>query len=66
VLIAPCIAAIETAYEQLRQQVYLSLTFQTRLKPITDAIDVTFGADGLVVDFSEMELKLTELVQQNP
>ena len=60
------IAAIETAYVELRQQVYNSLILQTRLKPVIDSIEVAIGADGLILDFSEMELRLTELVQQLP
>ena len=60
------IAAIETAYEQLRQQVHLSLMMQTRLKPVMEAIDFTIAAGGLVFDFSAMQDKLTELVQENP
>ena len=47
------IAAIETAYEQLRQQVYTSLMLQTRLKPAIDSIDVAIGADGLELMVSD-------------
>jgi len=60
------IAIIEAAYEQLKQQVYLSLAFQIRIKPVVDAIDIAVGANGLLLDFTQMELKLTELVQHNP
>ncbi|MDT3718864.1 calcium-binding protein, partial [Pseudomonas oryzihabitans] len=57
---------LSRAYDQLLDSVYDSLLFQTRLKPYLDEIDVNFSEKGLVLDYSKVRGKLSEVHSLDP
>ena len=57
---------LNQAYDQLRQSVYDSLIFQTRLKPHIEAIGLDLVDDTLSLDFSELETRLAQRIVQDP
>ncbi|MBK7764857.1 MAG: hypothetical protein IPI44_01390 [Sulfuritalea sp.] len=51
-------AALDAAYEALKESVYDGLVMQTRLKPYLDQIRLSIAESGIALDFSAMEAAL--------
>ncbi|TAN70255.1 MAG: hypothetical protein EPN17_06135 [Methylobacter sp.] len=57
---------LQNSYDTLKQSVYVSLAFQTNLKPYLDAISLGVSATGISLDFTGMNALLASNQQANP
>ncbi|MDZ7868613.1 MAG: calcium-binding protein [Rheinheimera sp.] len=58
--------AIIDAYTMLKEQVFVSLTLQSRLKDVVNEIDYIFTDSGVKVDFTNMEAVWLQKIAINP
>ncbi|NTV15493.1 MAG: calcium-binding protein [Desulfobulbaceae bacterium] len=59
------VSSLNQSYQALRDSVYDALLFQTRFKPVVDAITLSINADGIAFDFSAAETHFQDLITGN-
>ena len=57
---------IKDSYDKLAEQLYAGLLFQTRLKPYTDHISLSFKDDKLALDFSQTAAVFNQIHTKDP
>ena len=57
---------LNQSYDALKESIYLSLTLQTRFKPLFGQIDLVIDAEGIRLDFSKLEQHFQTEIAQDP